>query len=227
MKAPRYPGGTLRLATRPQNYAPPAPPAPAPLKAVPAPAQCEASKNVMRHPGGTLRLSSRPRDGAAPAPPSPIPPETMPATASPVRPGPTEAVVQKEAPPKCEPETREAAAARRRQQTREVLVLLRARWPEAFAAPVPLAIGIVQEIRKGLGETHVPAAQLSRAMQFWTRGPGYLATVAAGQRRRHLDGTDAGEPNEAHRQHARDIIAERAARRGQVSDGSPASSPEA
>ncbi len=225
MKAPRHPGGTLRLATRPQNQALPARPHPVPPQAAPATVQREAGAKAMRHPGGTLRLPGRPRDEAPSVPPAPSPPEVAPAVASPAQPDPAGAAAYPEADQGCEPGTREDAAARRRRQTREVLALLRARWPEAFAAPVPLAIGIVQEIRKGLGETHVPAVQLSRAMQFWTRGPGYLATVAAGQRRRHLDGTDAGEPDEAHRQHARDILAERAVRRGQASDGLPASPP--
>ena len=191
----------------------------------PAPVWHEAAMKAPRYPGGTLRLSSRPRDEAAPALPSPIPPETVPAATPLAQPDPAEAVVQQGAPPKCELETREAAAARRRQQTREVLALLRARWPEAFAAPVPLALGIIKEIRGGLGETHVPAMQLGRALHFWTSGPGYLAAVADGRPRRHLDGTEAGEPDEGHRQHARDTLAKRAGQRGQAGGSSCASPP--
>ena len=100
---------------------------------------------------------------------------------------------------------------RHREQRREVLALLRARWPEVFSAPVPLALGIQHEIKASLEEAGVPSLRLRRALQHWTQGTGYLAAVAAGQRRRHLDGTDAGEPDEAHREHARAILAQRAA----------------
>lgn len=48
-----------------------------------------------------------------------------------------------------------------------MLKLLCACYPEAFAAPAPLALGVMQEIQQGLGETCVPAAQLSRALQFY------------------------------------------------------------
>lgn len=78
---------------------------------------------------------------------------------------------------------------------------------------LPRTTGITREIREGLGEARVPTLQLGRALHHWTHAPGYVAAVAAGQRRRHLDGTDAGEPDEAQRRHAREIIAQRAARR--------------
>jgi len=159
-----------------------------------------------RYPGGTLRLATKPRDQAPPAPPSPIPPGAAPAAKVRALP---EAMVRREANLLRDREAHEAADVRRRQQTHEVLALLRARWPGAFTTPVPLAIGIVQEIREGLGETRVPSEQLGRTLYFWTHGLGYLATVAAGQRRRHLDGTDAGEPDETQRRHARDTLTAR------------------
>jgi sRNA-binding protein len=115
---------------------------------------------------------------------------------------------------------------RRREQTREVLALLRAHWPALFAAPVPLATGIEREIRAGLGETRVPSMRLGRALHYWMHGPGYLAAIAAGRRRLHLDGTDAGEPDEAQRQHAREIIAQRAARRAAGTGRQSARQPE-
>ena len=154
--------------------------------------------NTLRHPGGTLRL--RPREQAQ-APP-----------ATPAQPDPAEIAARKAANVQREREAHEAAVIRRREQTREILALLRARWPELFSAPVPLAVGIEREIREGLGEARVPSARLGRALHYWTNGPRYLAAVAAGQRRRHLDGTDAGEPDEAHREYARETLAQRAAR---------------
>ena len=169
-----------------------------------------------RHPGGTLRLPARPRDQAA-APLAPTPPSqpgTVPAMLdAPAPPDPTEAAARKQANLQRERDEHVAAVVRRRQQTRDILALLRERWPEVFTTPVPLAAGIAREIREGLGETWVPTAQLSRALYFWTHAPDYLDAVVAGQRRRHLDGTDAGEPDEAQQQHAREIIAQRAARR--------------
>jgi ProQ/FINO family len=196
--------------------------------------------NEPRHPaGGTLHLPpARPRDHQAPVPaPVPAPPEPTPpnsaqgaptpaaaATAStpvapdPVPPDPTlveadEAAARKAANLRREREAHAAALVRRRQQTREVLALLRARWPALFTTPVPLAVGIEREIRAGLGEVaRVPAMRLGRALHYWTHAPGYLEAVAAGQRRRHLDGTDAGEPDEAQRRYAREVIAQRTAR---------------
>ena len=153
--------------------------------------------NTLRHPGGTLRL--RPREQAPPA--------------APARPDPAEVAARKVANVQREREAHKAAVVRHREQTHEILALLRARWPAAFGAPVPLAQGIQHEIREGLGEARVPTVQLRRALHYWTHGPRYLAAVAAGQRRRHLDGTDAGEPNEAQREHARETLAQRAARR--------------
>lgn len=100
---------------------------------------------ALRHPGGTLRLAVRPRDQA---PPSPIPSKAAPTPAA-ARPGPAEAAARREANLRREREVHEAAVARRRQQTRDVLALLRARWPEAFTLAVPLATGIMQEIRQG------------------------------------------------------------------------------
>ena len=155
--------------------------------------------NAPRHPGGTLRL--RPREQAS-AP-----------SAAPVLLDPAEVAARKAANVQREREAHEAAVIRRREQTREILALLRARWPELFSAPVPLAVGIEREIREGLGEARVPSARLGRALHYWTNGPRYLAAVAAGQRRRHLDGTDAGEPDEAQRDHARETFAQRAGQR--------------
>ena len=155
--------------------------------------------NAPRHPGGTLRLRPREQAQAPPAPPA--------------QPDPAEIAARKAANVQREREEHEAAVVRHREQRREFLALLRARWPAVFSAPVPLALGIQHEIRAGLEEAGVPSLRLRRALHHWTHRPVYLAAVAAGQRQWHLDGTDAGEPDEAQREHARETLAQRAARR--------------
>ena len=106
--------------------------------------------NAPRHPSGTLRL--RPREQAQ-AP-----------SAAPVLPDPAEVAARKAANVQREREAHEAAVIRRREQTREILALLRVRWPELFSAPAPLAVGIEREIRESLGEARVPSARLGRAL---------------------------------------------------------------
>lgn len=85
-------------------------------------------------------------------------------------------------------------------------------WPALFTTPVPLATGIARAIRAELGYVEVPTAGLGRALHYWTNAPGYLAAVAAGEKRRNLDGTEAGVPDEAQRQFATEIMEQRAAR---------------
>ena len=163
----------------------------------------EMDMTTPRYPGGTLRL--QPREQAQ-APPT-----------APARPDPAEIAARKAANVQREREAHAAALVRRREQRREVMALLCARWPEVFRVAVPLAVGIKREIRESLGEARIPAAHLDRALHHWTHGPLYLAAVAAGQRRRHLDGTDASVPDEAQREHARELLAQCAAgRRGGV-----------
>ena len=140
--------------------------------------------NTPRHPGGTLRLPARPRGQAPALPALPSPslslPDAAPTTAAiPTPSDPAEAAARKQANVQREREEHAAAVVRRRQQTRDILAPLRARWPEAFMAPVPLAVGIAREIRGGLGETQVPTMQLGRALHRWTYAPGYLTTIAA------------------------------------------------
>jgi hypothetical protein len=167
------------------------------------------STSTSRHPGGTLRL--RPREQALPPSTPALTPESE--AVSPTPPDPAEIAARKQANVQREREAHAAAVVRRREQTREVLAVLHARWPAAFSTPVPLAIGVAYEIKLGLGETRIPAARLNRALHFWTHGSGYLIVLADGHRRVHLDGSDAGEPDEVARQHARDILAQRAAQR--------------
>jgi len=87
--------------------------------------------------------------------------------------------------------------------------MLRDRWPALFTDPVPLATGIERKIQQSLGEARLPGVRLRRALHCWTRRTGYLVAIAEGRRRQDLDGSDVGEPKEAHRAYARDLIAER------------------
>lgn len=186
-------------------------------------AEREAPPDAPRHPGGTLRLPSRPRTEApvavAVAPAADAAPAVVPETA-PASPLPEPGAVAPEAPAPVSPDpaeveaARAAAAVRRREQAREVLAMLRARWPAAFPTPVPrpLASGIHHEIKRALeaaGEAPVPSQALRAALYHWTNTPGYLAAMANGARRVRLDGTDAEEPDEEKRRQARDLLAER------------------
>lgn len=112
-----------------------------------------------------------------------------------------------------EREEQQAAVLRRRQELDETLAMLRDRWPALFTAPVPLAIGIERKIQQSLGDTRLPKVRLRRALHCWTHRTGYLAVVAEGRCRQDLDGSDAGEPEEAHRTYARELVAERRAKR--------------
>ena len=85
--------------------------------------------------------------------------EIRPRPHPPLLPDPTEMAARKAANAQREREAHEVAVIRRREQRREVLALLCARWPKVLSAPVPLAIGIEHEIRAGLGEALVPSAQ--------------------------------------------------------------------
>jgi RNA chaperone ProQ/FINO-like protein len=86
---------------------------------------------------------------------------------------------------------------------------LAAMYPIPFNmhAPLPLALGVTQDIAKALGiHPHAAQAVLAR----WTSRMNYLAAMAApGSRRFNLDGTDAGEVSDEHRAHAAAIFAEK------------------
>lgn len=176
-----------------------------------------------RHPAGTLRLSPRPRD-RAPAPPAAAP-KVIPATPKPAKaapkaaaPDPAEIAARKRANVERERQTHEAAVVRHREQTREILALLRARWPELFGVHTPLATGIARAIQTELGEARLPAQALSRALHWWTQAPSYLVAVAAGRVRRNLDGTEAGVPDEAQREAAAEALRQHALRRAVLAE---------
>lgn len=154
---------------------------------------------------GTLRLPSYAQ---------PVPEDAAPATASlTASPNSAEAVAAKAVWMQREREEQQAAVLRRRRELDETLAVLRDRWPSLFTAPVPLAIGIERKIQQFLGDARLSKARLRRVLHCWTRRTGYLAVIAEGRCRQDLDGSDAGEPEEAHRAYARELIAERLAKR--------------
>jgi hypothetical protein len=88
---------------------------------------------------------------------------------------------------------------------------MRAAWPVAFAAdPVrPLALGAGTLVR-GARPPGVPRKAIGRALRRYTDSDAYLAAVAReGSRRVHLDGTDGGPVEEAHREYAAARLEER------------------
>ena len=181
-----------------------------------------------RHSGGILRLPPRPQT-RAPVPPAAAP-EAAPVTPKPGKPAkaapkaaapdPAEVAARKRANVERERRAHEAAVVRHREQTREILALLRARWPDLFGVHTPLATGIARAIQTELGEARLPAQALSRALHWWTQAPSYLVAVAAGRVRRNLDGTEAGVPDEAQRAAAAEALRQHAARRATVKSGS-------
>ena len=202
-----------------------------------------------RHPAGTLRLPPRPQD-RAPAPPV-VAPEVVPTIPKPspqairpegrfegkpakavpkaTAPDPAEAAARKRANVEGERQAHEAAVLRHREQTREILVSLRARWPELFSVHTPLATGIARAIQTELGEARLPAQALSRALHWWTQAPSYLVAVAAGRVRRNLDGTEVGVPDEAQREAAAEALRQHAFRRAALAESKsrPRSGPRA
>ena len=102
---------------------------------------------------------------------------------------------------------------RHRERTREILALLRARWPELFSVHTALATGIARAIQAELGEARLPAVALSRALHWWTNAPSYLVAVAAGRVRRNLDGTEAGVPDEVQHEATTETLRQHALRR--------------
>ena len=80
--------------------------------------------------------------------------------------------------------------------------MLRERWPVVFCVPrPPLAIGVRERILEVAGDA-VDSAQLGRFLSWWTQRSDYLDAIAHGEPRRNLDGSPAGEPDEAQRRQA-------------------------
>ena len=181
-----------------------------------------------RHPRGTLRLPPRsqlqllvpsaPTSEVALATPKPGKPAK--AVSKTTVPDPAKIAARKRANVERERQTHEAAVLRHREQTREILALLRTRWPDLFSVHTPLATGITRAIQTELGEVRLPAVALSRALYWWTSAPSYLVAVAAGRTRRNLDGTEAGVPDEVQREAAAEALRQHAARRTTAKSGS-------
>lgn len=89
------------------------------------------------------------------------------------------------------------------------LLMLQARFPVAFDKPRrPLAVGIREEIRAHIGPEAVADTALHQALASHTGRASYLqAVIAAGSRRIHLDGSDAGEVSEESRRIAGEKLA--------------------
>jgi hypothetical protein len=122
--------------------------------------------------GWTLRLKPVPVVGPTPAPSPPVP--TCAATLAP-------------------------AMAARIQQRIADLAFCRDRFPVLFdmTCPQPLAIGVDKRLAALIGDDRA-----GFLLAWWTRWPAYVAAVAAGGRRYHLDGSEAGEISEEHRRTA-------------------------
>ena len=98
-----------------------------------------------------------------------------------------------------------------------ILADWRRRWPAVFTQPVPLAVGVAGKIRTAL---HAEGNTLDRkamgvTVHRWTMQGAYLRAIARGEMRRNLDGSEAGVPDEAARQHAQKLLDERAARQAE------------
>jgi hypothetical protein len=149
----------------------------------------EATERTRRAPRqfiGKLRLASR----SAPQPEPAV--VSLPAALA--APAPVAA-----ASPPAPPGTAERVAA---------LALCREAFPTVFGAdnPLPLAIGIHEQLGELIGSDNA-----SGLLRWWTGWPPYLVAVAAGGKRYHLDGTEAGAITERQREVARVALANRAA----------------
>jgi sRNA-binding protein len=97
----------------------------------------------------------------------------------------------------------------------EILADWRTRWPTAFTKPVPLAVGFSGRMKVALraeGKA-IDSKSFNLAIRSWTMQGAYLHAVMRGEMRRNLDGSEAGVPDDAARQHAKKLLDERAARR--------------
>jgi len=72
---------------------------------------------------------------------------------------------------------------------------------EAFAAPVPLAVGIREQIRALIGGAFDDEV-VCAVLHWWTQSPAYLAALMTAPARVNLDGSVAGLIKTEHRQRA-------------------------
>jgi ProP effector len=194
----------------------------------------------------TPGASAKNGKAAAPAPPVPRPAPTPAATPSPhippspqpARPvaSPAQAQPQSVAPRPAEPAPPPNHRQRDAQAQRELLKVLRTRWPLAFPQDPhligPLMRGVHQEIA-----THLPGTSLSlikRTIVLFQRlsGSAYWRAVLKGGLRYALDGSPCGEVTPPEQAHARQTLAlwktQREARRQAAfrESGTPPSPPD-
>jgi sRNA-binding protein len=95
-----------------------------------------------------------------------------------------------------------------------ILADWRERWPAVFTRPVPLAVGISRHIKAALRAEGIALDRKSMGVTLyrWTMHGTYLRAVVRGEMRRNLDGSEAGVPDDAARQHAQQVLDDRAAR---------------
>jgi ProP effector len=88
------------------------------------------------------------------------------------------------------------------------------RWPAAFTNPVPLAIGVAEHMKAAIAAEGVgiDRRKFGIALRYWTHQGAYLHALRRGGTRRNLDGSAAGIPSAEDRQHAKEVLNERAAR---------------
>ena len=157
----------------------------------------------MNKPSRPVLTLARPPSKLVPTPPAkkPDPPAAKPAApkaAKPAKPVPTPE--QKAARVIAEQEAaRLARATAIRELTEYLMETYPATFPRPPAAPVPLAIGIHVAILDAVRE-RCSNNTLKVFLNRWTDKPRYLDALVAGEPRRNLDGTVAGDLSEAERE---------------------------
>jgi ProP effector len=105
------------------------------------------------------------------------------------------------------PSTPTPSPADTKQDARGLLKSLQEKYP-VFGGFKPLAIGIDRQLRAQ--EAKLDRKTLRLALGMHTHSFRYLKSMEKAEQRFNLDGSPAGEVPEEHRQHAADILRERA-----------------
>jgi hypothetical protein len=111
-----------------------------------------------------------------------------------VRPSGTLTLRKPEPPPPAPaaPPPADAEREARYQRFKTVKNLLESRWPLIFSWGRPLAVGIDKSLRAAFSEVELPTPELKLFLKLWVRRPAYRAALERGDRRVHLDSSDAG-----------------------------------
>jgi hypothetical protein len=153
-------------------FAPSAPPAP-------------RSGKLAATPAARLAARSNPTIGRYALRPEPVTKSAPTVTSPTAAPSP---------PPRSSPTAAEIATARRvrnREIFERVHAILLERYPQIFSCARPLAVGIHRELFAAL-DGEYSHKSVARYLNAWTTRADYRAALAAGVRRIHLDGEDAG-----------------------------------